>query len=325
MIGNLVLEYRLRKLEKVVAGKMPKYFYHGTSLENALSILKDGLRPGDETNKCIHPELTDSSLIYLTDTIKSAKDWADMADEVSCAVLRVDSSYINPDLLIYDRNSFMDELEQADMYDEDEEYDGDEPYDVEYEIENIDFDHVLPAEFSYRGSIPAKAIELVWQSDSKLMADALKIFYSNDLKAAIANWDKYKNADLGRYDYPSLFKFIVHNKVDVISWDNKKLRDIILHLPANILNFEFAKEGYADSTTMLMDLLPYSCNMADIIKDVADTYGNSISDRNIQLMWKKFVKAKQSKYIDIIETLPKRYLEVGKPFIVKKLYSQLGI
>ena len=51
MIQNLVLEYRLRKLEKVVGGSMPKYFYHGTSSALAKRILEDGLKPSKDSKR----------------------------------------------------------------------------------------------------------------------------------------------------------------------------------------------------------------------------------------------------------------------------------
>ena len=48
MKRNLLLEYRVRRLENLVlekaTGTLPKYFYHGTMKKYADNILKNGIK-----------------------------------------------------------------------------------------------------------------------------------------------------------------------------------------------------------------------------------------------------------------------------------------
>ena len=135
MKRNLLLEYRVRKLEKLVLeraiGKLPKYFYHGTTRKNAELIKQQGLRiRGAAANH----SLSNANCIYMTDNIDGAKSWAHQAgaDISNIVVFSIDSKYLNPDLISYDANAVSLD------------YDGYGYEDDEEQLE-IDFQNVLPA------------------------------------------------------------------------------------------------------------------------------------------------------------------------------------
>lgn len=156
MIDDLVLEYRLRKLEKVVAGKMPKYFYHGTTVDAIDNILKNGLKPASLSNRIIWHNLTNKNKVYLTSDIYSAKRWSMSATDVvnntrslkenpyysenNFVVIRVNSKYLDPDLLEADHNTYYGKV-----------------------ATDLDFtDNTGYSDYEYSGVIPPKALDLVW-------------------------------------------------------------------------------------------------------------------------------------------------------------------
>ena len=156
MIDDLVLEYRLRKLEKVVAGKMPKYFYHGTTVDAIEDILKNGLKPANLSSRVIWPNLTNKNKVYLTGDIYSAKQWSKSATDVvnntksikenpyysdnSFVVIRVNSKYLDPNLLEADHNTYYGK--------------------VATDLDFINNDGY--SDYEYNGVIPPKALDLVW-------------------------------------------------------------------------------------------------------------------------------------------------------------------
>ena len=158
MIGYLTLEYRLRKLEKVVAGKMPKYFYHGTTVDAIDSILKNGLKPANLLSRVVWPNLTNKNKVYLTGNIDFAKRWSVLATEIvnvdnaksikenpyysdnSLVVIRVNSKYLDPDLLEADHNTYYGKVAT----------------DLDF-INNKGY-----LDYEYNGVIPPKALDLVW-------------------------------------------------------------------------------------------------------------------------------------------------------------------
>lgn len=153
---NLLLEYKLRKLEKVIAGNLPKYFYHGTTVDAIDSILKYGLRPAKLSKRAIWNNLTNKNKVYLTGDIESAKQWSKSAtnfinttndlssnpyySDDSYVILRINSKYLDPDLLEADHNTYY----------------GTVATDLDF-VNNDGY-----SDYEYNGIIPPKAIELIW-------------------------------------------------------------------------------------------------------------------------------------------------------------------
>ncbi len=333
MIKNLVLEYRMRKLEKVVSGNMPKYFYHGTRADMVQSILKNGLKPGKEVGYSVH-SLTNTNKVYLTMTINSAKNWARMSNKDDFVVLQIDSSYLNPDLLEGDYNALRDPFSDDGYYDEDND---DEDNENEYQeldgaddYENLKFDSdEIPLDYEYAGNIPAKAISVIYQSNKDFLSEAEDHEENGDYKWFVSNWNKYIDADCGTREYQDLLCGAVRKAANIpLSYGkNKKLTSIILSLPPKILNYTY-ENGYGDKDSVLIDLACHGgfCDeIGQLMSDIADKFENTISDENLEFLWKFFTKPKQAKNIDIIANLPERFLKIGKPYLTKKLIKELGI
>lgn len=157
MIGYLTLEYRLRKLEKVIAGKMPKYFYHGTTVDAIDNILKNGLKPANLSSRVIWHGLTNKNKVYLTGDIDLAKRWSKLAtitvndmkplkedpyysNNSDYVVIRINSKYLDPDLLEADHNTYYGRVAT----------------DLDFTNNNSYMD------YEYNGVIPPKALDLVW-------------------------------------------------------------------------------------------------------------------------------------------------------------------
>ena len=86
--------------ERVANGNMPKYFYHGTPKKNLESIRKNGLLAKVEGRNY----LISYDCVCLTLDAESAMEWAQRAKFNNFAVLKIDSSKLNPDLLELDPN-----------------------------------------------------------------------------------------------------------------------------------------------------------------------------------------------------------------------------
>ena len=329
MIKNLVLEYRIRKLEKVVSGSMPKYFYHGTQSSAIPYILKNGLKPGKETGYSVH-DLTNTDKVYLTMTIDSAKNWARMSNKNDFAVLQIDSHYLNPDLLEGDYNALIDPFEDDDYYDDENNEDEYQDQEEFNNYRNLKFDSdEIPLDYEYAGSIPAKAISVVYQSNKDFISEAEEHEENGDYKWFVSNWNKYIDADCGTREFQDLLCSAVREAADIpLSYGkNKKLTSIILSLPPKILNYTY-ENGYGDKESVLTKLACHGgfCDeIGQLMSDMADKFKNTISDENLELLWKYFTKQKQAKNIDVIANLPDRFLNIGKPYLIKKLVKELGI
>lgn len=317
---NLVLEYRVQKLEKVVSGSMPKYFYHGTRTDIVPYILKHGLKPSKEVGYSIH-NLTNKNKVYLTATVDSAKSWASMASRSNYTILKIDSSYLNPDLLEGDYNALIDPFSEE------------EPDEDEIDrYRNLTFDDKMLLDYEYAGSISPEAISVVYQSDNNLLTELDKRAAKADYKWFLKNWDKYINADCGIHSYQDFFCSVVTRAggTPIEYGTNKKFTDIILSLPVDILNYEWKDTGdlWGGTTTVLEQTACFGrmCDKAGkLLSDLANKFEHTISDTNLKIVWKYLTKPKQSKNISIIESLPDRFLKIGKPYMTKKLIKQLNL
>ena len=319
MIGYLTLEYRLRKLESVIDSKLPKYFYHGTTTSDAEQILKNGLKPSKLSKRIVHSELTNKNKVYLTISLNSAKGWAVQAAENEestndndinyntneYSVLRIDSKFLDPDLLEADHNAY-----------------GKGKSTKQFSF-NIDANGEPDCEFSdfeYKGSIPPEAISLVWKSDSSTITEVNNLIKSGNLNAVIKNWNKYKDADLGVSDFTSLFTKMIYkisglnNRSD---WSNNKFKKIILSLPSEILNHETNNINETVLNT-LVDIDPLNDNITNIMLDLAKKFDNKLSNLNIKLLWECITDSvlrgfsDRDKVINIIKKLPDSFLKIGK-------------
>lgn len=319
MIGYLTLEYRLRKLEAVIDGKLPKYFYHGTTTSDAEQILKNGLKPSKLSKRIVHSELTNKNKVYLTDSLSSAKGWAVQAAENAestnndntnynpneYSVLRIDSKFLDPDLLEADHNAYGK---------------GKSTKQFSFNIDDNGKSDCEFSDFEYKGSIPPEAISLVWKSDSATIAEVNNLIKSGNLNAVIKNWNKYKDADLGTSNFTSLFTKMIYNISDLKGkpdWSNSKFKKIILSLPPEILNHE-TNNLHKTVLNALVDIDPLNDNIADIMLDLAKKFGNKLSDLNIKLLWECITDSvlsgflDRNKVINIIKKLPDSFLKIGK-------------
>ena len=145
--------------ERIVNGNMPKYFYHGTPKKNLESIRKNGLLAEVEGRNY----LISYDCVCLTLDAESAIEWAQRAKFNNFAVLRIDSSKLNPNLLELDPNmqTYDDDYLPIDSDERDE-------YDAEFTkmIKEIDFDNVPSyTAFAYYGDIPPEAISIEHETD----------------------------------------------------------------------------------------------------------------------------------------------------------------
>lgn len=319
MIGYLTLEYRLRKLESVIDSKLPKYFYHGTTTSDAEQILKNGLKPSKLSKRIVYSELTNKNKVYLTDSLNSAKGWALQAAENAestndndinynpneYSVLRIDSKFLDPDLLEADHNAYGK---------------GKSTKQFSFNIDDNGTPDCEFNDFEYKGSIPPEAISLVWKSDSATIAEVNNLIKSGNLNAVIKNWNKYKDADLGTSNFTSLFTKMIYNisglkgKPD---WSNNKFKKIILSLPSEILNHE-TNNIRKTVLNAIVDIDPLNDNMTDIMLDLAKKFGNKLSDLNINLLWEGITDSvlsgflDKNKVINIIKKLPDSFLKIGE-------------
>lgn len=320
MKRNLSLEYRVRKLEifleKVIDGKLPKYFYHGTTTIDAEHIVKDGLKPSKLSKRIVHDELTNKSKVYLTDSLSNAKGWAAAAAENikstggadddynpnDYAVLRIDSTYLDPDLLEADHNAY-GKGKNTKLF----------SFNINNNVSDCEY-----TDFEYKGIIPAEAITIIWKSDSSSITDVNNLVKYGNLADAIKNWDKYKDADLGVYNFPYLFAKIVLKKADlkIPDWNNNKFKQIIFNIPPNILNHEL-KDLRKTMLNCIIDIDPYNDNISDMILDLAKKFGNKLSNLNIELLWEGFANSVTNGTVDrdvainVIKKLPESFIKIG--------------
>jgi len=310
---NLLLEYKILKLEKlinerVIEGDLPKYFYHGTSAKYADNILKTGLVRRKNSNHA----LSNPNKVYLTTDIKSAKSWARMSnDSDDYVVLKIDSSYLNPDLLTGDTNAI-------DPFANDNELSSEFDYTLDDNDKRLINDLIFDdgesdifTDFEYAGDIPADAISVEFKSDPNLISDLRKYIDKKSYRKLLKVWDDYKWSDIDGVTVAYSLASDLSDYNDI----NK-----VLKAPAKILNTLIDVD---DDDTVLTYTINYKDNIVDVLEAVSKVDG--IDDNNISLIWKKLPKNKQSQYIEQMSKLPKHILEIGKPFIVKKYHKQLGI
>lgn len=318
MKRNLLLEYRVRKLEKLVlekaVGTLPKYFYHGTMKKYADNILKNGIKRHAAN---VNHSLTNPDRVYFTRTLKSAKEWAATGSSKSgepVVVFRIDSSFLDSEKLYRDTNDASLEWE-----DEHWETPDDEIPDWYFDI-NFDKDKYSP-DFEYDGDIPANAIELVWESDDNTVSKANDAFKKNTISAIIDNWDYIKDTEIPYGGSVMNGAWLAAYRINELTKSPKDL----LKIPAEILNHVIPHDWMKN--TVLNDIIK-SNRTFDNVMDTATVVSQirGLSDYNVELFFKNFLtKPKQKVYLDRMTELPIDFLMRAKPYITKKYWSQLGI
>lgn len=336
MKRNLLLEYRVRKLEKLVneraIGKLPKYFYHGTLKKNKDSILKYGLTRGNKSDKYAH--MTNSDYVYICGSENKASLWASTITGRGkdtkiwpIVIFRIDSSYLDPELIINDKNALY--ADDADLYSDswDEEAD-----DFTADALNPDFTDsgldMSAADFQYAGDIPPEALSVVYESDDDLdtkIRDLLGISGKSDnvdFKAIFKNYNKYKNIKISDGDclktVPEILAYKLYENGIPLS-----------RIPVDVLNTKLPQRYTPYEPTVLSQLIVENrSNSAQEFVDLAKTMASirGLSDYNIELLFKHFLtKPKQTQVMDQIAELPTDFLMKVKSYIAKKYWSQLGI
>lgn len=326
-----ILEKRLQrlertldlKLEKVVKGveNMPKYFYHGTSSDRALNILKTGLLPNTENKN--HNLSYDG--VFMTLTLDSAKEWAkSLNNSLGYTVLKIDSSYLNPDLLNYDANA----LAANDMFDSDS--DGFDDLDLDG-LDNLEVHEMVTfpnnleiVDFVYDGKIPPKAISVAWESavTSKTAVEAAELIYNNDFKSLFNHWDKYKDLTYQDKTIPYLVYLELSSQYDGRLWEWNNCAKVLKKIPGKALSY-FDKDGESLLSLVTYDTRIYDNNSAKVLKELS--YRDDVSDEAIEHIWSQYSKPKQTKDLSDLKDLPDRILLLGKPYIAKKNWKILGI
>jgi hypothetical protein len=318
MKRNLLLEYRVRKLEKLLlekaTGTLPKYFYHGTMKKYADNILKNGIKRHAAN---VNHSLTNPNCVYFTRTLKSAKDWAATGSSRNgepVVVFRIDSSYLDPEKLSRDANDAGLEWEDEHWATPDDEI-PDWYFDIDFDRDNDSPD------FEYSGDIPASAIELVWESDDNINSKVQDAFKKNTIAAIIDNWEYIKDAEVpGGGSVMNGALRASYRMGDLIKSPKE-----LLNIPAEILN-HIIPESWRENT-VLTNII--SNNLAfDNVMDTTNVVSRirGLSDYNIESFFKNFLtKPKQKIYLDQMTELPIDFLMRAKPYITKKYWSQLGI
>lgn len=318
MKRNLLLEYRVRKLEKLVlekaTGILPKYFYHGTMKKYADNILKNGIKRHAAS---VNHSLTNPNCVYFTRTLQSAKEWAATGSSRSgepVAVFRIDSSYLDPEKLSRDANDAGLEWEEEHWETPDDEI-PDWYFDINFDKNNYSPD------FEYNGDIPASAVELVWESDDDTVSKVNDAFKKNTISAIVDNWEYIKDAEVP-------YGGSVMNGAQLAAFRMAELikspKDL-LNIPAEILNHVIPHDWM--KKTVLTGIIDSNLTFNNIM-DTAFVISRirELSDYNIELFFKNFLtKPKQKVYLDQMIELPRDFLMKAKPYITKKYWSQLGI
>ena len=294
--------------ERIVNGNMPKYFYHGTPKKNLESIRKNGLLAEVEGRNY----LISYDCVCLTLDAESAIEWAQRAKFNNFAVLKIDSSKLNPDLLELDPN--------MQIYDDDNlPLEGDErdEYDAEYNkmIQEIDFDDVPSyTAFAYYGNIPPEAISIEHETNDAeidIFDKVSKIIKNREWNIIPKIWNDIKDI---RAQHGTLGLYVLNR----MNYD-LELNEL-LKLPAKFLNMNISGKTVLERITEFFQY-NYPENVAPTLKK----FGNELSDENIEYLWSLYTKPQQNKTFNIIKTLPQEVLEIGKHYISKKFHKELGI
>ena len=294
--------------ERIVNGNMPKYFYHGTPKKNLESIRKNGLLAEVEGRNY----LISYDCVCLTLDAESAIEWAQRAKFNNFAVLRIDSSKLNPNLLELDPN--------MQIYDDDNlPLEGDErdEYDAEYNkmIQEIDFDDVPSyTAFAYYGNIPPEAISIEHETNDAeidIFDKVSKIIKNREWNIIPKIWNDIKDI---RAQHGTLGLYVLNR----MNYD-LELNEL-LKLPAKFLNMNISGKTVLERITEFFQY-NYPENVAPTLKK----FGNELSDENIEYLWSLYTKPQQNKTFNIIKTLPQEVLEIGKHYISKKFHKELGI
>ena len=336
MKRNLLLEYRVRKLEKLVLekaiGKLPKYFYHGTLKKNKDSILKYGLTRGNKSDKYAH--MTDSDYVYFCGSERKAGIWASQMSGSGkdkkiypIVIFRIDSSYLDPELIINDINALnADDTDlDPDMLDDEGNYNAKALNPV---FNNSSLDN-SGNDYQYAGDIPPEALSIVYESDDDTDAKIQDLLGmsgnsdSVDFKAIFKDYDKYK--DLKISDGGGL-----KTVPDILASKLRSNRIPLSKIPVDVLNTILPNSFWPYTPTVLSELYAYdrSYDSAQKLVDLAKTMASirGLSDYNIELLFKKFLtKPKQTQVMDQIAELPTDFLMKVKPYIAKKYWPRLGI
>lgn len=336
---SLLLEYRVAKLERKIlekaVGTLPKYFYHGTTRKNAELIKQQGLRIG---GAAANHSLSNVNCIYMTDNIDGAKAWAHQAGAKisNIVVFSIDSKYLNPDLISYDANAVALDYDGY-GYEDDEEQ-------LEIDFQNAldpDFDDgAFYSDYTYTANIPAKALEMVWPNDEEVESiQHVESLLDNEKWNEIFNsWDSIKDIeltnDIGQttvsYDVGYAFHNMLNPHSDV-KYKNPILKSLydLEKIPSKVLNTVIKDKHSIVDRTVLSEALEYTPFVHD--NKLADTFTflselNGLDSNNVTLLFSKFLsKAKQGKFIILLESLPTDFLMKAKPAIAKKYHKQLGI
>ena len=294
--------------ERIVNGNMPKYFYHGTPKKNLESIRKNGLLAEVEGRNY----LISYDCVCLTLDAEGAIEWAQRAKFNNFAVLKIDSSKLNPDLLELDPN--------MQIYDDDNlPLEGDErdEYDAEYNkmIQEIDFDDVPSyTAFAYYGNIPPEAISIEHETNDAeidIFDKVSKIIKNREWNIIPKIWNDIKDI---RAQHGTLGLYVLNR----MNYD-LELNEL-LKLPAKFLNMNISGKTVLERITEFFQY-NYPENVAPTLKK----FGNELSDENIEYLWSLYTKPQQNKTFNIIKTLPQEVLEIGKHYISKKFHKELGI
>ena len=294
--------------ERIVNGNMPKYFYHGTPKKNLELIRKNGLLAKVEGRNYF----ISYDCVCLTLDAEGAIEWAQRANFNNFAVLKIDSSKLNPDLLELDPN--------MQIYDDDNlPLEGDErdEYDAEYNkmIQEIDFDDVPSyTAFAYYGNIPPEAISIEHETNDAeidIFDKVSKIIKNREWNIIPKIWNDIKDI---RAQHGTLGLYVLNR----MNYD-LELNEL-LKLPAKFLNMNISGKTVLERITEFFQY-NYPENVAPTLKK----FGNELSDENIEYLWSLYTKPQQNKTFNIIKTLPQEVLEIGKHYISKKFHKELGI
>ena len=264
--------------------------------------------------------ISNDNAVYLTGSLDNAKKWASMTDGrgKDYAVLRIDSSYLDPEKLDIDPNQALraEDIDTSDMSDEEiREY---------LDIDFSDGTSYNYTDFAYYKNIPAAAIELVFTSDVSEINKAQELLDSHNFNQIFKYFDQYKDVELSTgMDTMTFAAEVAYllNKEFVHSPDD------LLKIPVNVLNTITDNNSFLKLVPTVLDrFLRYSSISKDlfgIAKVLSRIKG--LSDHNIALFFKEYSKPKQVKDIDLIKTLPVEFLNCAKPYIAKKYLAILGI
>ena len=250
--------------------------------------------------------------VCLTLDAEGAIEWAQRANFNNFAVLKIDSSKLNPDLLELDPN--------MQIYDDDNlPLEGDErdEYDAEYNkmIQEIDFDDVPSyTAFAYYGNIPPEAISIEHETNDAeidIFDKVSKIIKNREWNIIPKIWNDIKDI---RAQHGTLGLYVLNR----MNYD-LELNEL-LKLPAKFLNMNISGKTVLERITEFFQY-NYPENVAPTLKK----FGNELSDENIEYLWSLYTKPQQNKTFNIIKTLPQEVLEIGKHYISKKFHKELGI